>query len=274
MSMIYILHFDVPLSHAQHYSGCTDNLKERLARHAFGAGSALTRHLAKIGAHWQLGGLYITSKANMRKHERYLKDQHNAARYCELCNPTTKVVPGTKAYSIAAVPFPSGSEQIKVSSDITPCTAADFRLVRSNELSSEQVEYAMQDIVRLMSVDKDALGFIPAGGNEGLLTLVKRGQLVLAYDETDLAGYCAMTMTKDRLNIHQACTRDEFRLLGVGRKMIDMIASSYPDRTLTAKVRADLGANEFWSAIGFKHVDQWRHKSSGNPINFYTKDPQ
>lgn len=274
MAVIYVLHFDVPLCNAQHYSGCTDNLKARLARHAQGAGSKLTRHLASLGLHWRLGGCYQTSKDNMRKHERYLKDQHNAARYCEICNPTTKVIPGTKAFSIAAIPFATYSKDLSKTTPDAPPLPADLSIIRSDTLTAEQTAAAMQEIVRLMSQDKDALGFIPAGGTQGLLTLVQRGQLIMAYADNTLVGYCALTMTKEHLNIHQACVRDEFRLLGLGRQIVDLISTTWPDRILTAKVRADLGANEFWSAIGFTHVDQWKHKTSGNPINFYVKPPE
>jgi len=271
MPVIYVLHFDDKLSHAQHYAGCTSNLLNRLKAHANGAGSRLTRELFRLGREWQLGGLYQTSFTNMRKHERDLKDQANAARYCEICSAIPKKIPGTKPYSRELVPFSTRSENLRTQSKNDFSTVQTVQIVRCNEVGDLNIDEMMSQIVELMSADKDALGFIPAGGKQGLLTLVNSGKIILARDDKRIVGYTALTTTDERLNIHQCCTRDEYRLFGLGRKMVQLAEETWTERMITAKVRADLGANEFWQAIGFAWVDQWKHKTSGNPINFYTK---
>ena len=82
---VYVLHFDTPLHHAQHYIGSTTNLKERLIRHAKGQGARLTQVLVANGKGWKVGGLFQVEVGEERAAEREAKKSHNGGRYCSLC---------------------------------------------------------------------------------------------------------------------------------------------------------------------------------------------
>jgi hypothetical protein len=47
--MIYLLHYDRPLHHAQHYLGFTDDLDARTARHLNGFGGRLPAVFLELG---------------------------------------------------------------------------------------------------------------------------------------------------------------------------------------------------------------------------------
>ena len=49
LGVIYLLHFDQPYRHARHYVGWTDDLLDRLDRHASGHGARL------VAVIWQAG---------------------------------------------------------------------------------------------------------------------------------------------------------------------------------------------------------------------------
>lgn len=271
MPVIYVLHFDEPLAHAQHYAGCTTNLRKRLQTHAAGHGSHLTKELFRQGREWILGGLYETSRDNMRKHERCLKDQANAKRYCEICSPTTARIKGARAYSVSLIPFAIRSEAIREEAGSKINTGQTVQVYRSSGADTWETAWRLEEVKKLMTADKDALGFIPAGGEKGLKALVDRGQIILCEDRKQIVGYAAFTMNKETLNIHQCCVRDDYRLLGLGKQMERMIETNWPEHIIQAKVRDDLAANEFWQAIGFELADQWSHKTSRKPINFYRR---
>lgn len=269
MPYIYVLHFDDKLAHAQHYTGCTAKLRQRLTAHANGGGARLTRELANRGIEWRLGGLMETTQTNMRKYERTLKDQANAGRYCEICsNPPTKL-PGTRPYPIGAVPFKATSVDLRDANYRK--TPHDVRLTAPGEPDTTQ-----EAIKWLMRADKDALGFIPAAGPQGLTQLVSRGRLAVAELDHEIIGYAAYTLNfrQDRLTIHQCCVRDDARLMGVGKDLVELIRNAAPEAEILAKVRDDLAANHFWRAIGFAQVEQLPHKTSGNLINHYHHEPK
>jgi predicted GIY-YIG superfamily endonuclease/N-acetylglutamate synthase-like GNAT family acetyltransferase len=267
MSFIYVLHFDEKLSHAQHYVGCTDNLKARLLAHATGAGSRICRELMNRGINWRLGGLFETSHRNMRKLERGLKDQRHASRYCQVCNVNNARFSGTKNYDIGNVAFPATREALAAIA--TPRTGQNVRHTTENEPKS-----TMQAILHLMRRDKDALGFVPAGGDQGLEMLVPRGLIVVAEAGGQVVGYASHTLnpSKTRCTIHQCCVQDDARFMHLGTKMVDQIKASYTVDEVIAKVRIDLAANHFWNAIGFDVIDTVVHPTSKNLINHYRLD--
>lgn len=84
MSCLYLLHFDRPLSHAQHYLGFTDHddVQERIARHAKGHGSRLCRAVAAAGIGWRL---VRTWPGGDRTLERRLKNRKNGPLLCPVC---------------------------------------------------------------------------------------------------------------------------------------------------------------------------------------------
>jgi predicted GIY-YIG superfamily endonuclease/N-acetylglutamate synthase-like GNAT family acetyltransferase len=264
MSYIYVLHFCDKLAHAQHYVGCTGALKARLTAHANGAGANITRVLHERGIEWTLGGLMTTTHANMRRLERQLKNIANSDRYCELCTKQTKRLPETTPFAIAAVPFPVNSWQLRTGVKLPK----DMTVRLTTEQDGPEI---MEQIKHLMRADKDALGFIPAAGQQGLNTLVARGRIALVQAHKEILGYSAYTinMQQDTTTIHQCCVRDDVRLMGLGEKLVKLIRESHPDTDFIAKVRDDLAANHFWQAIGFTQILQQPHKTSGNIINHY-----
>lgn len=78
---IYLLHFGRPYKHARHYTGWTDDLPARLARHAAGDGARLLAVVHAAGITWQLARTWEGPRAR----ERQIKRQGGAARHCPLC---------------------------------------------------------------------------------------------------------------------------------------------------------------------------------------------
>lgn len=79
---VYLLHFDKPYKHAQHYIGYTDNLVWRLHLHFIGRGARLLEVVHDAGIGWTLARTWEGD----RHLERRLKDRHGAARFCPICN--------------------------------------------------------------------------------------------------------------------------------------------------------------------------------------------
>jgi GNAT superfamily N-acetyltransferase/predicted GIY-YIG superfamily endonuclease len=264
---IYVLHFEHKHHHAQHYVGCTEKLLQRLTAHAIGHGSALCRHLHTIGVNWQLATLYTTTHAQMRRMERSLKNQHHAHRYCTICTSENNALPGCREYPICTIPFKTDSEQLR-GSTLKLRTAPIYRFIKP-----EEHQETLQQIKKLMSAEKDALGFIPVGGTAGLEDLLPNRQIALAENSGELLAYAAFTIPMDKttVNIQQAVVTDGARLQGIGKNLVDMIQDRYPDQALSAKVREDLAANEFWLALGFLEFGVYKHKTSMRPINHYVR---
>ena len=81
---IYLLHFDRPYKHARHYTGWTgssESLTARLARHAAGDGARLLAVAHAAGITWQLARTWEGPRAR----ERQLKRQGGASRHCPMC---------------------------------------------------------------------------------------------------------------------------------------------------------------------------------------------
>lgn len=86
--VIYLLHFDSPLSHARHYLGfCTayERLDSRFEYHAKGNGSRLLAAVQERGITWRLARLW----RGTRNDERAFKNLHAAKKYCPLCSGPT-----------------------------------------------------------------------------------------------------------------------------------------------------------------------------------------
>lgn len=84
--MIYLLHFDRPLAHAQHYLGFTDDLETRLRLHANPNGSSHHRLMQVI--HEQgIGFVLARAWTGDRDAERGLKRRKEGRRLCPICNP-------------------------------------------------------------------------------------------------------------------------------------------------------------------------------------------
>ena len=81
MGTVYLIHFDTPYRHAQHYIGWASNLPARLAEHRAGNGARLMEVIANAGITWQLARTWPGD----RNLERKLKDRHGASRFCPIC---------------------------------------------------------------------------------------------------------------------------------------------------------------------------------------------
>jgi predicted GIY-YIG superfamily endonuclease len=103
---IYLLHFDRPYKHARHYTGWTgssESLTARLARHAAGDGARLLAVAHAAGISWQLARTWEGPRAR----ERQLKRQGGASRHCPMCG----VRPRPSAARAAAIrPDDGGAE--------------------------------------------------------------------------------------------------------------------------------------------------------------------
>ena len=83
LGVIYMLHFDQPYQHARHYVGWTEDLLDRLDRHAKGNGARL------IAVIWQagIGFTLVRICEGTRRTERAIKNDGGATRFCPACTP-------------------------------------------------------------------------------------------------------------------------------------------------------------------------------------------
>ena len=83
LGIVYLLHFDQPYQHARHYTGFTEDLLERLDKHARGHGSRLMNVISHTG----IGFILVRTCEGTRHTERAIKNAGGAVRYCPLCTP-------------------------------------------------------------------------------------------------------------------------------------------------------------------------------------------
>ena len=269
MAFLYILHLDTKLAHTQHYCGSTKNLKARLEAHAAGRGARYTEVLKEQNIDWKLAGLYQCNHATMRRLERVLKDTCRIKRFCEVCSETPSTLPGTQRYELSLLKFATDSATIRAGGSGVP--EVTFRIASASE-ARKLTEW----MIKLMKVERDALGFIPGGSGKGVEDLVKLGRILLAEVNGQPGGYIAHFASKDhaRITIHQCCVEDQYRFLGIGRQMVHEIRRLHPTKEIVAKVRYNLAANHFWQRIGFQVAASLPHETSGNIIHHYYLAPQ
>ena len=87
---VYLLHFSRPVGNlsnphgaAQHYIGCTNNLKRRMGEHRCGHGAKVTALAVTSGADLVVARTWPGASF---EDERQLKARHNAAALCPLCH--------------------------------------------------------------------------------------------------------------------------------------------------------------------------------------------
>lgn len=85
-SIVYLLHFSKPFSHARHYLGSTNNLEQRFSDHINGQGATLTREASLAGIKMSI----VRTWDGDRTFERQLKNQKQGPRLCPICNPNVK----------------------------------------------------------------------------------------------------------------------------------------------------------------------------------------
>jgi hypothetical protein len=84
--MIYLLHFDKPISPAhtcRHYLGYTDDLQRRIAEHRAGTGARLVQVANERG----IGFEVVRVWRGDRGQERKLKNRKEGPTLCPICNP-------------------------------------------------------------------------------------------------------------------------------------------------------------------------------------------
>jgi hypothetical protein len=79
--MIYLLHYDRPLHHAQHYLGFTDDLDARTTRHLTGFGGRLPAVFSELGISFTIARTWDGD----RTLERKLKKRKNGRKLCPIC---------------------------------------------------------------------------------------------------------------------------------------------------------------------------------------------
>jgi hypothetical protein len=100
---VYLLHFDRPYFHAQHYLGSTNNLPLRLLLHLRGhSGVHLLRAVRAAGIQWTTarvwfnGGRALEAKFKRAKRNRDL---------CPICNPAVAEAIGYPTGPDPIIPF-------------------------------------------------------------------------------------------------------------------------------------------------------------------------
>lgn len=101
MGTVYLIHFDQPIGdldnprgQARHYLGWTEDLEARLHEHRTGNGSAIMAAVARQGIGWRV----VRTWPGGRDLERQLKRQHNAPRFCPVCNRKSDNVSHERRY--------------------------------------------------------------------------------------------------------------------------------------------------------------------------------
>jgi len=102
--LVYLLHFDQPLSHAQHYLGSTARLYARLTEHAGGNGARLTQVLHEQHRGWIVAALFQPTDPTktIRQLETETKRRHNSTKFCPICNPNATAPKG-----LISIPLPT-----------------------------------------------------------------------------------------------------------------------------------------------------------------------
>lgn len=79
--IVYLYHFGTPLHHAQHYLGSCVDLEERDGIHQAGLGAKILRAAKAAGITFWV----VRTWPGGRQLERKLKNRHNAAKLCPIC---------------------------------------------------------------------------------------------------------------------------------------------------------------------------------------------
>lgn len=89
--MVYLIHFDQKLHHAQHYIGFVDepthSLDKRVEYHRSGRGSKLLKAVMKKGIEFSVVRIWGEGDRNF---ERKLKNRKKSSQLCPICNPKIK----------------------------------------------------------------------------------------------------------------------------------------------------------------------------------------
>lgn len=264
---VYVLHFEQPLAHAQHYVGCTRDIRQRLITHAQGRGSNLVRAAMAEGIEWRLGALGRTTIAGLYRIERQVKNWHGSRAFCSCCcGEEAKALPGCQGLPLDDIPYPIQSAALAKMSPARPRMTYRF--------TTDAESLALCESVRdLMQGDKHCLGFIPAGGAGGMTLNIAIGRVAVCECDGQLVGYCYFSESEEELKVQQIVVADSQRGCGIGRELVNMVRRKSPEKLTTCRVRWDLTANEFWEKCGFRRIATDTHETSGAQLNVFAADP-
>ncbi len=98
--MVYLLHFEKPFYHAQHYIGycSSEGLDARMERHKRGQGARLLKAVHDADIQWEVA--YVWDDGT-HAFERILKNKKNTARFCPICKGTHIPAEKLNHYSLA-----------------------------------------------------------------------------------------------------------------------------------------------------------------------------
>lgn len=258
---VYVLHFNEPIAHAQHYIGCTENLFERLTTHAQGRGATIVKECLCRGIGFRVGAVGMCNLTELRSIERGAKDWHGASEFCEVCNAESRRIPGTTPIALEQLAFSPRS------CDLWPQFATPPEAVVRITDAHEPIALS-ETIQRMMQANKHALGFVPAGADRGVTRDIASGRVAVATKLDRFVGYCLFGVT-DVIRVHQLCVHDAHRGEGIGRKLLDTVRAAHPGLPMVSKVRGDLPANGFWQHVGFAKTGTDRHATSNSLLNCY-----
>lgn len=86
--MVYLIHFNKKLAHAQHYIGFVENdLEQRIEKHKAGTGAKILRACKEAGIDWKVVKVW---EEGSRDFERSLKNKKKTRCICPVCTSKTK----------------------------------------------------------------------------------------------------------------------------------------------------------------------------------------
>lgn len=97
MKGVYLLHFDTPYHHAQHYVGYSDDIARRYIEHCTGRGAALTNAAREAGVTFRIVRTWVGKGYTF---ERKLHNYRHNRIICPVCNPgTAELYPTPRRYA-------------------------------------------------------------------------------------------------------------------------------------------------------------------------------
>lgn len=258
---VYLIHFDEPLSHAKHYVGSTEHVRERLTNHANGRGSRILRYLHAQRLHWTLARMLVCNRGQARYIERRLKDQKNSPEFCPICNPNgQRQIPGARDYPIDCITWTPNSKALRTDTQKPPAAIEPATMTDAKWIAAIQTHHKVE------------LGFIPHGG---IQEAIQKDHCITIKEGEQRAGFIIYTHNRnadgnETVKIHQCAIEDRFRLLGYGAHLVAAVRGRHPDALATCKVRHDLPANDFWTSIGWKQTGEIIHPTSKQKLIHYT----
>lgn len=84
---VYLIHFDTPYRHAQHYIGYSGDVTARIEEHGRGQGARLMQVIVEAGITFRVAKIW---RGKSRKFERQLKNRKGAGKFCPICQKEHK----------------------------------------------------------------------------------------------------------------------------------------------------------------------------------------